>query len=201
MRMFSRLTNAAPILAFAMLVSTNIASAQKTNTVQYGTTTVTFASTLIPTMNSLGLTLGPVSPSNIRNGVVSFSANSGAIDLVSGAAQVLHSGGLTVTAGQTVITLQGFIVDTTAGTPVITGLVSLNGTLIGRLPIFDLVIPGGLIVPLTPTRNGQLNIASINVTLDSTMAGILNTTFSSLNSPFSGGDPIGTATVSVYVHP
>jgi hypothetical protein len=197
MRLLSPLSLAAPIVALAMLVSTSNASAQLTETVQNGHTTLTFASGLIPALNGAGITLGAVSPSTLTNGVVGFTVVGGAVDLDTGAGQVIHSGGLTITAGTAVVTVQSFIVDTTTGMPVMTGLVSINGVLLGRLPVFDLTLTT-FIPPLTPNRFGQVTVTGVNVALDSTIAAILNSTF---NMPaFAGGSVVGTATVVVTVH-
>lgn len=200
MRLLSRLKFAAPMVALAMLVCTNTASAQNTQTVQGGgTTTITFASGLVSTMNGLGITLGTVSPAGLHssNSYVTFPVTGGAIDLDTGATQVLHSGGLILTAGPTQVIVQSFIIDTTTGTPVMTGLVSLNGTLIGRLPIFDLSPTSPITLPITPTSRGQVTVTGINVTLDSTVAGFINSTLG--NPGLAGGFAIGTATVNATV--
>ena len=191
MRIRSRLSLSAPIVALAMLVSTNNASAQKTETIESGRTTVAFASGFVSALGSLGVTPGTVSPTRLHHGTVNFPVTGGAIDLDSAASQILHSGGLTLTAGQTDVTLQSFIIDTT-GTPVITGLVSVNGKLLGRLPLFDLALPSGITLPLKP-YDGQIILKGVGVTLDSTAAGALNSVFHV--SAFKGGFGIGTAKV------
>ena len=62
MRIRSRLSLSAPIVALAMLVSTNHASAQKTETIEGGRTTVALASGFVSALGSLGVTPGTVSP-------------------------------------------------------------------------------------------------------------------------------------------
>ena len=193
MRITSRLSLAAPIVALAMLVSANIASAQNTETIERGRTTVTLASEFVSALGTLGVTPGTVGPTELNNGRVNFPVIGGAIDLDTAAGQILHSGGLTLTAGQTEVTLQSFIIDTT-GAPVITGLVSVNGKLLGRLPLFDLALPGGITLPLTP-HHGRIILKGVGVTLDSTAAGALNSVFSV--SAFQGGFGIGTAKVII----
>ena len=124
-RIPSRLSLAAPIVALSMLVSANIASAQKTETIEGGHTTVALASSFLSALGSLDVTPGTVGPTRLHNGTVNFPVTGGAIDLDTAVSQILHSGGLTLTAGQTKVTLQSFIIDTT-GAPVITGLVSVD---------------------------------------------------------------------------
>jgi hypothetical protein len=187
------------MVALAMLVSTAIASAQNTQTVSNGTTTLTFATGLVSAINGAGISLGTVSPSQFHsnNSYVTFPEIGGAIDLDTGGAQIIHSGGLTVTAGATKVVLQSFIIDTTTGTPVVTGLVSVNGTLLGRLPIFDLSLSSAITLPLTTNRFGQFTISGVSVTLDSAIAGLLNSTLG--NPGLTGGLPIGTATINPTV--
>jgi hypothetical protein len=193
MRITSRLSLAAPIVALAMLVSTNNASAQKTETIEGGRTTVALASGFVSALGSLGVTPGTVSPTHLYKGTVNFPVTGGAIDLDTAASQILHSGGLTLTAGQTKVTLQSFIIDTT-GSPVITGLVSVDGKLLGRLPLFNLSLPSGITLPLRPYV-GQIILKGVGVTLNSTAAGALNSVFHV--SAFAGGFNIGTAKVVI----
>ena len=126
MHITSRLFLAAPVVAFAMLVSANLASAQKTETIEGGRTTVALASSFVSALGSLDVTPGTVGPTRLHNGTVNFPVTGGAIDLDTAVSQILHSGGLTLTAGQTKVTLQSFIIDTTSA-PVIRGLVSVDG--------------------------------------------------------------------------
>ena len=193
MRIKSRLQlAAAPVVALAMLVSANSASAQKTETIEGGRTTVALASGFVSALGSLDVTPGTVGPTRLYNGVVNFPVTGGAIDLDTAVSQILHAGGLTLTAGQTKVTLQSFVIDTTSA-PVITGLVSVDGKLLGRLPLFDLALPSG-ITPLKP-YDGQIVLKGVGVSLDSTAAGALNNVFHV--SAFKGGFGIGTAKVII----
>ena len=129
--------------------------------------------------------------------MVSFPLTSGAIDLDTAAGQMLHSGGLTLSADadQTKITLQSFII-TTSGTPVITGLVSVNEKLVGRMHLFHLTLPAGMTLPLTPT-GGRIILKNVGVTLDQEAASTLNSVFHV--SAFQGGSAIGTAKVVIHL--
>jgi hypothetical protein len=195
MRITSRLSFAAPVVTFAMLVSANLASAQKTETIEGGRTTVALANSFVSALGSLDVTPGTVGPTRLYNGTVNFPVTGGAIDLDTTVSQILHSGGLTLTAGQTKVTLQSFIIDTT-GAPVIKGLVSVDGKLLGRLPLFDLALPSGITLPLKP-HDGRIILKGVGITLDSTAAGALNSVFHV--SAFEGGFGIGTAKVVVDI--
>lgn len=196
----SRLSLVAPIVALAMLVSANIASAQATNTINSGSTNITLASDLIPALTSAGITLGTESGTSLHNGVIDLNVIGGAVDLDTGDAQAIHSGGLNLTAGSNKVILQSLIIDTTNGAVVISGLVSVNGMMLGRMPIFDLSVSTVLTYPFSVSHQGNLTISGIDVTLDSTIAGLLNSTFTSAGNPFAGGNVVGTAVVSVNVH-
>jgi hypothetical protein len=191
MRLISHSSLAAPIVALAMLVSANTVTAQKTETIEGGRTTITFASEIIPALGSLGITLGTVNPSELDNGVATFPVVGGAIDLDTGVGQVFNSGGLTLTSGNTQIVLQSFMLDTASGLPVITGLVSVNGSVVGRVPIFDLQMDDGLALPLTPQKIGQLSLDGVNLSLDSAAANAINNALN--GSAVSGGIEIGSA--------
>lgn len=193
MRIASRLSLTAPIMAVAMLVCANQASAQNTETIESGRTTVALAGTFVSALGSLGVTPGTVGPTRLYDGTVNFPVSGGALDLDTGVSQILHTGGLTLTAGQTKVTLQSFIIDTT-GAPLITGLVSVDGKLLGRLPLFDLALPSGITLPLKPHQD-RIILKGVGVTLDSTAAGALNSVFHV--SALKGGFRIGMAKVIV----
>jgi len=106
----------------------------------------------------------------------------------------LHSGGLTLKAGDTKVALQSFIIDTTTK-PVITGLVVVNGKLLGRVPLFDLTLPAGFSLPLHLKEN-RLVLKGVGVTLDAQAAGALDAVFH-VNA-FTAGFPIGTAQVVAF---
>jgi hypothetical protein len=186
-----RFLHAASVLAVLFTLST-IARAQNTVTIAAGRTTVTLAESFVSALGTLGVTPGTVSPTALRNGRVDFPITGGAFDLDTAVGQVVHSGGLTLTAGSTEIRLQSFIIDTTNSTPVITGLVVANNKLVGRLPLFNLTLPDGVTLPIQPNHN-VFKIEGIRVTLTATAAGALNSAFGT--TALTGGVDIGTAKV------
>ena len=94
------------------------------------------------------------------------------------------------------VRLESFILDTTGTTPVLTGLVVANGTLVGRLPLFNLQLPAGLTLPLRP-EHGQLNLDGVGLTLTSGAAAALNSVF--YVTALKGGITVGTANVWALV--
>ncbi len=189
-RFIKKVTHASPIIAAVFLAATTGAFAQKTETVEGGRTTVTLAESFVSALGTLGVTPGTVSPTELRGAKVNFPITGGAIDLETGNGQILHSGGLSLTAGNNEVKLQSFIIDTTSSQPVITGLVVVNGKLVGRLPLFNLTPPSGINLPLKPTH-GVLETKGIGVTLTAGAASALNEVFGI--KALAGGLDIGTA--------
>lgn len=168
--------------------------AQQTKTLFTGRTSVKLSNTFTSALSSLDVSVGRVFPTEIEAGSAVFPVTGGAIDLETASGNILHSGGLTLKAGDTKVTLQSFIIDTT-GKPMITGLVSVNGKLLGRIPLFDLTLPAGFTLPLHLNEN-RLVLRGVGVTLDSTAAGALDAVFN-VNA-FTAGFPIGTAQLVTY---
>jgi hypothetical protein len=177
----------------AMMFTAPNAVSQQTRTLHSGSTSVALSSTFTGALGSLDVTPGTIFPTQIEQGIVRFPVTAGAIDLDTASGNILHSGGLTLTAGDTEVRLQSFIIDTTSGKPMITGLVVVNRAMIGRLPLFDLTLPAGFSLPLR-TAQRRLVLSGVGVTLDPQAAVALNAVFK-LNGAFYGGFPIGTANV------
>ncbi len=194
MRLPSRLSMAAPIVALAMLVSTNNVFAQRTAPIEAGRTTVNLACSSV---TALGVSPGAVGPTRLCNGIVNLPVIGAAFHRDTARGRILHTGGLPLTAGETQVTLQSFVIDTT-NAPVITGLVSVDGTFLGRLPLFDLALPSGITLSLKP-RHGLIILQGVGVSLDNTAAGALNRAFDV--SAFTGGSGISTQHRSPSIFP
>ncbi len=184
------------VLALVLVTSTiSVSAFAQTNTAIFGETKVQLSSDFVGALGSLGVAPGTVFPTRLQNGAVNFPVVAGAIDLQTAQGELLHSGGLTLTAGGKKVQLQSFTIDTTGTQPVITGLVSVNGQLLGRLPLFNLQLPSNLTLPLTP-RGGWLTLSGVGVKLSATAAGALNSVYNV--TAFTEGFNIGTAKVWVY---
>ncbi|HMZ80736.1 MAG TPA: hypothetical protein PLL06_13620 [Acidobacteriota bacterium] len=163
-----------------------------TATLAGGKTSVTLSTDFVGALTTLGVAPDRVSPAKLKRGIASFPIPSGALDLSTAKGEIDHTGGLTLTAGSTRVQLLNFVIDTTGTTPVLTGLVVVNGTLLGRLPLFDLALPA-LTLPIQPGANGRVTIGNVGVTLTETAAGALNQVFGV--TAFVKGFNIGTAVV------
>lgn len=170
------------------------ALAQKTETVRAGLTSVKLSSELVTALQSLGVAPGTVAPTEVYNGKATFPVTGGAIDLKSLKGEVIHSGGLTLTAGGTQVRLQSFTIDTTGSAPVLTGLVVKDGVLLGRVPLFDIDLSNASI----QVHDEVLKIKGVGLILDKAAAGALNSFFGV--SAFTAGFPIGTAKVVAVLY-
>lgn len=168
------------------------AAKQTTVTVASGVTEVKLSEGFVSALTSLDVEPGTVEPSKIFDGTATFPITGGAVDLSTAAGNIIHSGGLTLSTRKTTVILQSFIIDTTGKTPVLSGLVVVNGTLLGRVVLFNLTLPRGFRVPLT-TDGPLLNLANVKVELSSAAAGALNSVFEV--KAFKAGFDIGTADV------
>ena len=198
MRISTILGHSALLGSLAMAGATTQA---QTNTVDYGVTKVILSSGFVSALGTLGLRAGVVGPTRLNNGVADFPVIGGAVDLETAKAQILHSGGLTLSPAsapedsQPTVRLQSFIIDTTGSQPVLTGLVVVKGVLLGRVPLFNLQLPEGITLPLR-TQDGELVLDGVGVTLTSTAAQALNSVFNV--TALQGGLAIGTANARIF---
>jgi hypothetical protein len=195
-RIRSRMSLAALVVPVALALAASTTYAQKTVTAVSGTTNVTLDSSFLSALSSLGVAPGVVQPTMLNGATVNFPITGGAVDLDTGIGQLTHSGGLTLTAGSTVATLQTFIIDSTGPMPVVTGLVVVNGKMAGRLPLFDLHAPPGTMAPLH-LMDGMLNLNGFWITLDPMGAAALNHVFHI--TALKGGMQVGTVQVSAQM--
>jgi hypothetical protein len=186
------------MMKFAMVMTlalaTTAAFAQKTVTLQSGTTNVALSSAFLDALQSLNIAPGVVYPtilSGTKTVTANFPIGSGGIDLVTALGNIDHQGGLTLSSSTTVVALQDFIIDTTGKSPVITGLAVVNSGLVGRITLFDLVLNAK--PPLTLQAGLALYLPDVVATLDAQAASTLNSVFGTTG--FKAGLSIGTAKV------
>ncbi len=198
-----RFTAKAALLVASCLMAT-AAFAQKTKTVEAGLTSVKLSSTFLDALEALGVKAGTVAPTNIVNGTAIFPITGGAIDLDTAAGNITHSGGLTLEAGGIKVSLQNFIIDTTTpAAPVLTGLVVKDNKLIGRVPLFNIILPPGFTLPLHSEDGFALQLCDVGLTLTPAAASFLNSTYGLTGSnaiPTAAPLlPIGTASVFAFL--
>jgi len=186
------------IAGVLLCVLPTLAAAEKqtTVTVAGGVTKVKLSDGFVSALKSLGVDAGTVAPTRIYEGTADFPVTGGAVDLTTAAGNIIHSGGLILETPKTVVRLESFIIDTTGAAPELTGLVVVNGTLVGRLVLFNLILPSGFSVPLK-TEGPLLSLKDVKVELSSAAAGALNSVFDV--KAFAAGFDIGTADVFAFV--
>lgn len=160
-----------------------------------GTTSVVLSSQLLSAATALNVALDDVGPATVDGGVAFFPFTGGVIDVANAAGEILHGGGLSLTAGGVTVTLTDFIIQTsTHEGPRLTGLVTAGGNFVGRAPLFALQLPAPSL-PLAPNAQGRIVIRNVPVTLTAEAAAALNGAFRV--TAFTAGLPIGTAKVKV----
>jgi len=163
--------------------------AAPTSALVNGSTSVQLSSDFVTALTSLNVTPASLRNATLSNGVASFPISGGAIDLGAVSTEIIHQGGLSLSANGTVVELTDFLISNLNGTPVLTGLVTVNEGLLGRVPLFALGLAGG------PLAAGRLvTLRNVDVTLTPEAATALNQVFGV--TAFTAGFPIGTATVN-----
>lgn len=162
-----------------------------------GNTRVQLSDDLLGALTSLNVTPAAVRPGrleSVANGArVVYPIPTGELDAEGPKLEVLHSGGLTLSAGQVRVALTSFIIENLNGAPRLTGIVKVNDTILGRVPLFNLALTQA--PALTP--NGgvtRFELDLVDVTLSAEAAEALNAAFG-LSGVFTEGFPIGTARV------
>jgi hypothetical protein len=162
----------------------------------YGDTSVKLDPIFVGALTSLKVTPSPIGSSRIKDGVAYFPVSDGDFDFATAKGEISHRGGLALTAGNTVVELADFLIDTSGAAPVLTGKVIVNDSFVARIPLFDLTLPA-LTLPLAAPRGwGQLKVPGVKVTLNAGAAAALNSVFNV--TAFAGGTPIGEATVKTF---
>jgi hypothetical protein len=152
------------------MLLTGAASLEAGPTIQVtGVTAVQLDGDFLGTLQSAGLTLKATDRAAIRRNQAIFPVTSGVLDLGSFAAELSHLGGLSLARNSVRVELFNFIVDTTGSSSRLTGLVIVNGNLVGRIALFDLevtkepvsirqfLVQGGIVARLSSTAATLLN--------------------------------------------
>jgi hypothetical protein len=85
------------------------------------------------------------------------------------------------------------VIDTASGAPKLTGLVTANGSLVGRIPLFNVALPQITLPLVLPPSPELLLIEGSRITLTQEAATALNGVFAA--SAFTAGFPIGIASI------
>jgi len=157
-----------------------------------GQTRVFLSNDFLGALGALNLSAGSIGNGTLSSGTATFPIVGGVLDLQNAKGEINHSGGLFLATRTTRVELSSFNIDTTGATPVLTGLVTANGDLVGRVPLFRLELPA-LTLPLQPQAFGTVFVPNVKVTLSPEAALALNSLFGV--TAFTSGFNIGTAQV------
>jgi hypothetical protein len=199
--MLSRNTLGRCALALAgALALTGTASAAPSLQFVAGDTYVRLSDDLLGALTSLNVTPATILPGRLEavgeGARVVFPIPTGELDAEGPKVEILHSGGLTLSAGDVRVALSSFIIENLGGSLQLTGILKVNDTIVARAPLFNLELTQAPV--LTPTSGGLVtlvSIRSVQVTLTAEAADALNTAFG-LSGVFTEGFPIGTARVA-----
>ena len=182
--------NSKTLVALGLTCAMAIGSlnAAPTEELDGGNTVVTLSATFVNALGSLTVGLADINPARVKKGKATFPVKSGAIDLDTLAGEIVHEGGLKLSAGSTTVELIDFVIDTTKPDIVLTGLVIANDSVVGRIPLFSVT----LTQDAEETRNA-VKIAGANLKLTSEAAGALNSVFSV--KAFTAGLDVGVAAI------
>jgi hypothetical protein len=167
-----------------------------------GWTSVRLDQNLIPTLQSLGISLSPLAPSTLffaSLGIASFPIDSGVFDAVNSAGEISHSGGLVFTSGPKQLVVSSFVIEVSSPasgqSPILTGLATANGQLLGRIPLFDIDLSSaGITFP-----HWRLKIRDVDLSLNADAAAALNGFFDT--TAFTDDIAIGRAKVDAFIVP
>jgi hypothetical protein len=194
------------LAAAAAMAAAAPASAAPSVQLTSGATTVLLNPEFLGALSSLGVTPANVLPGSLivdsTGARVAFPIPTGELDAAGPKLEVLHSGGLTLTAGHTRVALTSFIIQNLNGRLQLTGVVKANDSIVGRIPLFNVHLtqapsvsaPSGTYMGYP---SSHLTIRGARVTLTHTAATTLNNVFGI--SAFTAGFPIGTARVNARV--
>lgn len=176
----------------ALSMGAPVATAAPTAQVRDGYTLVELSPEFVGALGSLRIAPSKVLPGTLHQRIAFFPITGGRLDAANAKGEVPHAGGLTLTSGSTQVAITDFIIDTTSA-PKLTGIVTANGSIVGRIPLFNLALPQ-LVLPLQlPPSPETLLIEGNRVTLTSEAATALNGAFGT--TAFTPGFYIGIASV------
>lgn len=177
MKASSYLSKLSLTLAVFALTLTLVSQAKAAPTVRLfgGFTSVQLSDDLLGALTTLGITPDVIAPGALSEATVRFPISGGGVDQATLAGDIFHVGGLSLTNadGTIAVELLNFVIDTTGQQPVLTGLVTNNGDLVSRLPLFNLSLANAQVV----TAPFSLSIQGVDASLTADAAGALNAVF------------------------
>jgi hypothetical protein len=190
---------ACALVAGGALAFGQAASAEPSYQLTLGTTTVVISAETQATLDSQGIIVRRVNPATFDPdaGVGTLPISGGDID--TGASElsieVLHQGGLTLRGGGTRVALTSFVIGTLGPDSILTAVIKVNDTIVGRIRLFRVELTETpIVVPPEGTTSGKVRLSNVELRLSQVAADALNAAFG-LTDVFDGGSLFGTAEV------
>jgi hypothetical protein len=173
-RLLRKLSLAAPAAAALLLATSTFAAT--TNSIyptEGGRTTLTLSKAFLAEITAAKATVSTVPGAQLDGNQIGFGLSTGEIDLANAEGQIVHNGGITLTAGAKQVTLDSFILTTFGEQAYVSALVIANGRLVGRVNVFDITLPSDLTLPIVP-KSGDFFLGGLTWNLDPAGASALN---------------------------
>ncbi len=181
-------------MVWVTITYSQISAAAPTARMASGVTAVALNDAFIGAIDGSAVTVGSVVPGAVVvNRYAVLPVVGGGFDLGTAQGEILHAGGLSISAANASLIFQDFILST-ADAPILSGLVVLNGGVVGRFPLFKLTFPTDFELPVSLAADGMLNLTGLGVSLTAQAAAALNRVFAV--TTFHEDFVIGTAAVS-----
>jgi hypothetical protein len=189
----------------SLTLSAQAAEPQTTGTVDVktGQTALAIDNTFLAALDASDVAFTKVTPGKVvlPKGELRFPIVGGTIDLAKLTSEVVHSGGVNFAKESTSVTVMDLILvlPTTGAvtTPVLTGVVVVNGESLGRVELFDVVTT--LTAPISVPGNKKIVIKDADVNLTQDGADALNAAFSPVVPVFTTDTVVGKVSVSATV--
>jgi hypothetical protein len=196
--MFSRIRLGGLLVAGALAFS-QAAVAAPSIQLTGGATSVRLSQELLGALASLGVAPDNVLPGGLhptgQGATVVFPIPTGELDAEGPVLEIVHSGGLTLTAGDTRVALTSFIIENIGNDLRLSGVVKANDTIVGRIPLFRIALTQAPeVTPGSGGDAGRFKVEGAELTLTSRAAATLNAAFG-LDRVFTAGFPIGKARI------
>ena len=139
-------------------------------------TSVQLSSAFIDALIALQITPAALKPGSLEGDVASFPIRGAGIDVGNlPAGEIFHVGGLSLTdASGTTVELFNFIIDILdTASPFLSGLVTANGDLLDRVPLFNLDLSNAVV----ESNSDELVISNVVLILTEEAANALNAVF------------------------
>ncbi|MEO8506599.1 MAG: hypothetical protein ABI593_03115 [Betaproteobacteria bacterium] len=182
------------VVAFGLATSVVVpqAIAAPTAQIHSGYTLVEFLPEFVGALTSLQIAPSKNLPGTLYQRIGFFPITGGRLDAATAKGEIPHSGGVKLKRGSTEVALTDFVIDTT-GSPKLTGLVTANGSIVGRIPLFNLALPALALPLVLPAGPEILLIEGSKMTLTAEAATALNGVFAT--GAFAAGFNIGIASI------